>query len=77
MPAQEFFAAEIPGGTMTDAHVATRIAYSTIHRAKRGESIHHGTAAELERWSRGLGAELHISAAATLGLATDPVGARS
>lgn len=67
--AQEFFAAGLPGVTLTDAHHATRIAYSTIHRASKGGGIHANSARELEAWSRGLGLPVFISAAATLGLA--------
>jgi len=67
--AQEFFAAGIEGGSMTDAHHATRIAYSTVHRASNGGGISVATARALETWSRALGRDLFISAAATLGIA--------
>ncbi len=70
--AQQFFAAEVPGGTMTAAHRATSVAYSTIHRASKGLGVSVATARELEKWSRGLGAEVFISAAATLDLAAGP-----
>lgn len=64
--AQEFFAAGIEGGSMTAAHLATKVAYSTIHRASKGDGISLKTARELERWSRSLGAEIFISAVLTL-----------
>lgn len=64
--AREFFAAGVEGGSMTAAHLATAIAYSTIHRASKGDGISLKTARELEKWSRGLGAEVFISALLTL-----------
>lgn len=66
--AEEFFSASIPGGSMTQAHYDTRIAYTTIHRAAHGAPVSASTAKALERWSRDLGVELYISAAATLRL---------
>lgn len=66
--ARDFFRAAIPGGTMTAAHYATKISYTTIHRAASGAAVSPTTAKALERWSRELGADLVISAALTLGL---------
>lgn len=66
--AQEFFAAGVDGGSMTAAHHATLVAYSTVHRASRGEPVSLATARKLEKWSRGLGADVFISALLTLDL---------
>lgn len=70
--AQEFFAAGVPGGTMTAAHLATRIAYSTVHRAANGKGISVATARELESWSKGLAAAVYINASATLRIDDPP-----
>lgn len=67
--AQEFFALGIEGGSMTDAHHATRIAYSTVHRASRGDGVSLATARALEKWSQAIGGEVFISALATLDIA--------
>lgn len=67
--AQKFFAAGVEGGSMTDAHHATRIAYSTVHRASRGDGVSLATARALEKWSQSLGANIFISALATLDIA--------
>lgn len=66
LSAQEFFARALPGANMTEAQLATRIAYSTIHRASKGEPVSARTAFALERWSRDLGIGVFISAVACL-----------
>jgi hypothetical protein len=66
--AQEFFAARIEGGSMTEAHRSTGIAYSTVFRAAKGDGVNVKTAKALEQWSRGVGGALFISASATLGV---------
>lgn len=66
--AREFFGRRIKGASMHEAHLATRLSYSTVHRASRGEAIALETAKALEEWSRGLTLDLFISAAETLGL---------
>jgi hypothetical protein len=52
-PAQ-FFDLGLDGATMTAAQLATRVAYSTIHRARCGGPISVETAKALAEWSRSL-----------------------
>lgn len=74
--AREFFGRRLKGASMHDAHLATRLSYSTVHRSSRGEVIALDTAKALESWSRGNAAAreagLFISAAATVGLEGAP-----
>lgn len=79
---QEFFDRALEGGTMTAAQLATGIAYSTIHHARKGGTISVETAKALARWSRALAsarlAGACIDAARSLGLdeadgAADPL----
>ena len=76
LSAAEFFARGFKGGTMTAAHHATGIAYSTIFRAKEGGPVGRKTAKALAAWSKTVadteGAV--ISAARTLGLDGDDEG---
>ncbi len=69
---QEFFDRALEGGTMTAAQLATGIAYSTIHHARKGGTISVETAKALAKWSRGLdvaqAAGVCIDAAKSLGL---------
>jgi len=67
LSAREYFA-EAPTGALTAAHLATGIAYSTVHRASKGDGVNLKTARELEKWSRGLNGPTYISALATLGV---------
>ena len=73
-PAQ-FFQHDLPGGRMSDAHRATKLAYSTILRARDGGAVTVTTAQQLEQWSQTVSlARLRgvwIGAAVTLGLASD------
>lgn len=70
LTAAEFFARGFKGGTMTAAHLATGIAYSTIFRAKEGGGVGRKTAKALAAWSKTVeGTDgSFISAARTLGL---------
>lgn len=72
MTPAEFFALALAGGTMNDAHYQAGIAYSTVHRAKRGETISVDTAAKLDAWSRTVAeaakAGAWIDAGRTLGI---------
>ena len=54
LTAGQFFALHLPDGSMTDAQHATRLAYSTICDAKRGEEVSVPTARLLESWSKSL-----------------------
>lgn len=65
--AQEFFARRFPGASMHDAHLSTRLSYSTVHKAGHGKTVAFNTAKDLEVWSRKLGLEVFISAVATVG----------
>lgn len=69
--AREFFAKDLPGGRKTDAHAATRIAYSTLCDIASGLSTQprKETLKRLERWSRTVSDEFHISVALSLGFA--------
>lgn len=68
----QFFDLALEGGTMTAAQLATGIAYSTIHHARKGGAISVDTAKALARWSRevpsAVEAGVCIDAAAALGL---------
>lgn len=70
--AREFLSLDLAGFAMSDAHFATRIAYSTLGAIKSGETAARpDTLKKLEQWSRGA-IEAHgkyISAARSLGLA--------
>lgn len=46
-----FFARRIEGALMIDAQKATGVAYSTIHRVSKGESVAGDTLTTLARWS--------------------------
>lgn len=74
--AREFFAAGYEGGTLTAAHIATSIAYTTIHRASRGIDVRADKLRELERWSMGVegahAAGVYLSAAATMASSRPP-----
>jgi hypothetical protein len=73
-PAQ-FFDLALDGGSMTAAHLATGIAYSTVHRAGKGGGISVDTAKALSKWSKGVpaaaAAGVYIDAAVALGLDPD------
>ena len=58
---------------MHDAHLSTRLSYSTVHKAGHGKTVAFNTAKDLEVWSRKLGLEVFISAVATVGF--NPEGA--
>lgn len=49
---REFFARRLPGASMQDAHRATGIAYSTVHKLVNGASASQSTLVLLARWSR-------------------------
>jgi hypothetical protein len=71
LSAQDFFARDLPGCSMTDAHLATRIAYSTVLDIAHGKcSPRVKTVKRLEQWSREAAAAhgIYLSAARTLGL---------
>ena len=71
---QEFFARKIPGFTMQDAHLATRISYSTVHALATGRrEPRRQTLRRLVEWSRGAAAGhgVCISGARSLGLDDD------
>lgn len=51
---QGFFALSLEGGSMTDAHHATRLAYSTVHRAAQGTLVSAAVARDLAAWSAGV-----------------------
>jgi len=73
LTAHAFFARGLAGCSMSDAHLATGLAYSTVNDVAKQ---HHESAPRidtlkrLERWSRDAGAQhgVYISAALTLGL---------
>lgn len=71
LTAREFFARALPGCSLSDAHVGTRIAYSTIFdlSKERCES-RRSTLERLQKWSLTAGAPhgVYISAAKTAGL---------
>jgi len=69
--AQEFFARRFAGASMHDAHLSTRLSYSTVHKAGHGKAIAFSTATDLEVWSRKLGLEVFISAVATMGFSPE------
>jgi hypothetical protein len=71
LTAPEFFAKNFPGFSMTDAQLATGIAYSTVHAVAHGRRTPTlETAEKLQRWSLAATAEhgVYISAARTLGI---------
>lgn len=68
----QFFELALDGGSMTAAQLATGIAYSTIHHARKGGSITVATAKALDAWSRSLPSAIEaavcIDAATALGI---------
>lgn len=72
----QFFDLALDGGTMTAAQLATGIAYSTIHHARKGGTISVDTAKALAKWSRDLPSAqergVWIDAALTLGIDDAP-----
>jgi len=69
----EYFRDAPSRATMTAAHRATGIAYSTIHRASRGTPLSAPTAEALSAWSRTVDrAGIVIDAALAAGIAPPP-----
>jgi len=89
LAAREFFALNLTGYGMRDAHFKTEIAYSTLGDIARGKdatakpkererSFRTDTLAKLETWSRGAIADhgVYISAAITAGFEPSAEGAK-
>lgn len=70
LSAREFFGRKIKGASINDAHVATGIAYSTVHAIASGDGWQRDTMAKLVAWSASCAAAqsagVHISADASL-----------
>lgn len=70
LSAREFFSRKIDGARISDAHVATGVAYSTIHSIASGEGWQRDTMSKLVAWSfacpAAQAAGVHISADASL-----------
>jgi hypothetical protein len=72
LAAGDFFALALRERTMQHAHLATRIAYSTIQKAAKGY-VSPRVASELEKWSLPTALEdgAYISAVLTTGLSLE------
>lgn len=70
LSAREFFSRKIDGARISDAHLATGVAYSTIHSIASGEGWQRDTMSKLVAWSLACpaaqSAGVHISADASL-----------
>ena len=70
----EFFAMALEEGSMQSAHYATRVGYSTIHRAAHGTPVTVPVAKALAEWSAALPAAVAagvvIDAALAAGIGT-------
>lgn len=73
LTAEEFFAASLPGCSLTDAHRATGISYTTINDISKGrvETPRKRTLRALQEWSKKAGAPHSVFISAALVLSVD------
>lgn len=75
LSAREFFGRKIDGARISDAHIATGVAYSTIHTIAAGKGWQRDTMSRLVAWSLACpaaqSAGVHISADASLSSPAD------